>query len=220
MISANRAKGEPVDEYLATGGLGKTLLNIVKGETIFRQGDPANSVFYIQKGRVKISVTSPQGKEATLTFQHEGSFMGEECLAASQPLRLATAVAVQPCAILRIDRRELTQALDARKSLAGVFQSFLLTRCTVMQADLIDHLFNSSEKRLARVLLLLCQLEDANEATTPSTTQETLAEMVGTTRSRVSFFMNRFRRLGYIEYSSFNRGVKVHRSLFNVLLKD
>ena len=220
VASANRTKAEPVHEYLATGGPRKTVLNVPKGKVIFSQGEPADSVFYIQKGRVKISVTSPQGKEATLALQSQGGFIGEECIAASQPLRLATAAAILPCTLLRIDSKEMMQALDADKSLVRVFQSFLLTRCTVMQADLIDHLFNSSEKRLARTLLSLAQLEGGTEGDIPHTNQETLAEMIGTTRSRVTFFMNRFRKMGYIQENGSNGGLKVRRSLFNVFLKD
>ena len=222
--SANRAKAQPVHEYLATSGPRKTVHSVPNGGIIYSQGDPADSVFFIQKGRVKISVTSPQGKEATLALQSQGGFIGEECIATSNPLRLATAAAVLPSTILRIDRKEMIQALDADKSLAHFFQSFLLRRCTVMQADLIDHLFNSSEKRLARTLLTLSQIEGAPEANMPHITQETLAEMIGTTRSRVSFFMNRFRKMGYIQYNGCNGGTngaaKVHRSLFNVLLND
>jgi CRP-like cAMP-binding protein len=220
MTFANYTKGQPLHEYLVTCGPRKTLLNVPKGEIIYSQGDSADSVFYIQKGRVKVSVTSPQGKEATLALQGQGGFIGEECIAASQPLRLATAAAILPCTILRINNKEMMQALNSDKALANLFQTFLLARCTLMQADLIDHLFNSSEKRLARTLLLLSQLEGGSEATIPHTNQETLAEMIGTTRSRVSFFMNRFRTLGYIQYSGCNGGVKVYHSLYNVLLKD
>ncbi|HEV3039534.1 MAG TPA: Crp/Fnr family transcriptional regulator [Candidatus Angelobacter sp.] len=220
VASGNRMKAEPVHDYLETGGLRKTVLHVPKGKVIFSQGDPADCVFYVQKGRVKISVTSPQGKEATLALQNQGGFIGEECIAASQPLRLATATAIQPCTVLRIDNKEMAQALAEDKSLGHMFQSFLLTRCVLMQADLIDHLFNSSEKRLARTLLLLAQLDGEAEADTPDTTQETLAEMIGTTRSRVSFFMNRFREMGYIQYNGHNGGVRVHRSLFEVLLKE
>jgi CRP-like cAMP-binding protein len=220
--SANRTIPEVFHEYFANGGPRKTILNISKGQTIFRQGDPADCIFYIQKGRVKISVASTHGKEATLALQGQGGFIGEECTAASQPLRFTTAAAIWPCRLLRIDREELVRALDADKSLTQLFQSFLLARCSLMQADLIDHLLNSSEKRLARALILLSQLENGMEATVPHTTQETLSEMIGTTRSRVSFFMNRFRRMGYIQYSGSNSAsaVTVYRSLFNILLKD
>src|SRR5262245_7609336 len=211
---------EHFHEYLVTGGPRKTVLNVPKGRIIFSQGDSADSIFYIQTGRVKISVTSPNGKEATLALQSHGSFIGEECIAGSHGTRVATAVAVQPSTVLRIESREMKQALDTDKSLAGLFQSFLLSRCTLMQADLIDHLFNSSEKRLARALLSLAQLEDKAEATIPHTTQETLAEMIGTTRSRVSFFMNRFRKLGYIQYTSYSGMVNIRRTLFNILLQE
>lgn len=217
--SGNGMKAEPVHEFLEAGGPRKTILHVPKGNVIFSQGDPADCVFFVQKGRVKISVTSPQGKEATLALQNQGGFIGEECIAASQPLRLATATAIQPCTVLRIDSKEMTLALAQDKSLGNLFQSFLLTRCVLMQADLIDHLFNSSEKRLARTLLLLAQLDGEAEADTPHTTQEMLAEMIGTTRSRVSFFMNRFREMGYIQYSH-HGGIRVHRSLFEVLLKE
>ena len=218
--SANRIDGEPFHKYLTTGGVGKTVLNVPKDAVIYSQGDPADSVFYIQKGRVKVSVTSPQGKEATLALQSKGGFIGEECIAAVNPVRAATTTAIVSCTLLRIEGQEMLQALSADMSLAHVFQSFLLTRCMLMQADLIDHLFNSSEKRLARTLLLLAQLEGGIEATIPYITQETLAEMIGTTRSRVSFFMNRFRQLGYIQYKGYSGGVNVHHSLFNVLLQE
>jgi CRP-like cAMP-binding protein len=210
---------EPFHEYLTTGGPRKTVLNVSKGQVIFRQGDPADCIFYIQEGRVKISVTSNQGKEATLALHRRGDFIGEQCIAGCYPLRLATAVAILPCTVLRIDSKEMKQALDADKSLAHLFHSFLLARCALMQEDLIDHLFNSSEKRLARTLLSLAQLEGGSKGFIPRIPQETLAEMIGTTRSRVSFFMNRFRSLGYIQYTGRNGGVNVHRSLFNVLLE-
>lgn len=217
--SVDRA-APPVHEYLVTDGPWKTVLEVPKGEVIFSQGDPAESVFYIQRGRVKISVISPQGKEATLALLKQGDFIGEECIGFARARRPATAVAILPCAVLRIDSQEMMQAIDADKTLAHLFQSFLLNRCMLMQADLIDHLFNSSEKRLARILLFLSQMEGGDEATIRHTTQETLAEMVGTTRSRISFFMNRFRRMGHIQYYGHNGEVKVHRSLCNVFLKD
>jgi CRP/FNR family transcriptional regulator, cyclic AMP receptor protein len=219
MASGNRMKSQPFHEYFTAGGPRHTVMNVSKGDLIFRQGDAADSVFYIQKGRVKISVTSPHGKEATLALYNKGDFLGEECLTASHT-HLGAAVAVLPCTILKIERQDMLQALEAGKSFAFFFQSFLLTRCTVLQTDLIDHLFNSSEKRLARTLLSLVQLEGGIEATIQHTTQETLAEMIGTTRSRVSFFMNRFRKMGYIQYSGHGGGVTVHRSLFNILLED
>lgn len=221
MVAARVAsQKENFHEYLVTGGPRRTVLNVNKRQIIFSQGELADSIFYIQTGRVKISVTSPHGKEGTLALQGPGSFIGEECIAGSHATRAATAVAIQAGTVLRIESLEMKQSLDADKSLASLFQSFLLTRCRLMQADLIDHLFNSSEKRLARTLLLLAQLEGKTEADIPHTTQETLAEMIGTTRSRVSFFMNRFRNLGYIQYTGYSGMVNVRRTLFNVLLQE
>jgi CRP/FNR family cyclic AMP-dependent transcriptional regulator len=221
MITASLAKlKEHSHEYLVAAGPRKTVLNIPKGQIIFSQGDPADSIFYVQTGRVKISVTSLHGKEATLAWESHGSFIGEESIAGRHTARLATAVAIQPTKVLRIESREMTRALGADKSLADLFQSFLLSRCALMQADLIDHLFNSSEKRLARTLLLLAQLEDKAEAMIPNTTHETLAEMVGTTRSRISFFMNRFRKLEHIQYTRYSDMVNVRRTLFNILLQE
>jgi CRP-like cAMP-binding protein len=206
--------------FLTTVGPSPTVLHVPKGEAVFRQGDPADSIFYIEKGRVKVSVCSHQGKEATLAFQNKGDFIGEECMAASHSLRMVTAAAVLPSTVLKIEIKQMMQALAPDNTLVYLFQTFLLTRCLLMQADLIDHLFNSSEKRLARTLLLLSQLGTGTEATIESTTQETLAEMIGTTRSRVNFFMNRFRRRGYIQYSGRGEAVTVHRSLLNILLQD
>lgn len=221
MITASLAKQkEHSHQYLVAAGPRKSVLSIPKGQVIFSQGDPADSIFYVQTGRVKISVTSLHGKEATLALETHGSFIGEESIAGNHSARLATAVALQPTKVLRIEGREMKRALDADKSLADLFQSFLLSRCELMQADLIDHLFNSSEKRLARTLLLLAQLEDKAEAMIPHTTHETLAEMVGTTRSRVSFFMNRFRKLGHIQYTRCSDVVNVRRTLFNILLQE
>lgn len=221
MLAASLAnQKEHSHEYLVTAGPRKTVLNIPKGQVIFSQGDPADSIFYVHTGRVKINVTSLHGKEATLALQSHGSFIGEESIAGGRTARPATAVAIQPSKLLRIESREMKRALESDKALADLFQSFLLSRCALMQADLIDHLFNSSEKRLARTLLLLAQLEDKAEATIPHTTQETLAEMIGTTRSRVSFFMNRFRQLGHIQYTRCSGMVNVRRTLFNILLQE
>src|SRR5262249_15224103 len=151
-------------------------------------------------GRVKISVTSSYGKEATLALHGPGDFIGEESIATPQPARSCNALAILPCTLLRVEGNEMVQALASDKSLAQHFRSFLLSRCMLMRADLVDHLFNSSEKRLARTLLTLAQLGSEMEATIPRTNQEVLAEMIGTTRSRVNFFMNRFRRMGHIQY--------------------
>jgi CRP-like cAMP-binding protein len=176
-------------------------------------------VFYIQRGKVKLCVISPEGKEATIAILGERDFLGEESIASSHPLRMATAVAVTACALLKIDRKQMIRALHEQHALSDLFVSYLLSRNLRIQSDLVDQLFNSSEKRLARALLLLAQIgkEGAPETVIPKISQETLAEMVGTTRSRVNFFMNRFRKLGFIEYDG---KIRVHRSLLNVILHD
>jgi CRP/FNR family cyclic AMP-dependent transcriptional regulator len=204
---------------LARNGLGRKTMDFEKHQTLFSQGDDANAIFYIQKGRVKLTVNSKRGKEATIALLGVGDFVGEECIAAIQPLRMATAAALTPCTILRIDRKEMVRALHDQKMLSDVFVSYLLIRNIRFQEDLIDQLFNSSEKRLARALLLLAQFgkDGTPETVIPKISQETLAEMIGTTRSRVSFFMNRFRKLGFIEY---NGKLSVHSSLLNVVLHD
>jgi len=205
--------------FLAKTGLGRTIVELKKGQNIFSQGDDANSVYYIQKGRVKLTVNSKRGKEATIAMLGAGSFLGEECVAAIQPQRMATAKAIAQCTVLKIDRKEMVRVLHDEKDFSEVFVAYLLGRNIRFQEDLIDQLFNSSEKRLARALLLLAQFgkDGAPDTVIPKISQETLAEMVGTTRSRVSFFMNRFRELGFIEY---NGKLSVHSSLLNVVLHD
>ncbi len=207
------------EAFLAKSGLGRTILELKKGQTVFSQGDIADAVFYVQKGRVKLTVISKRGKEATIALLGAGNFVGEECIAAIQPQRMATATAITPAVLLRIERKEMARVLHEEKLFSEVFVSYLLARNTRMQEDLVDQLFNSSEKRLARALLLLAQFgkEGAPETVIPKMSQETLAEMIGTTRSRVSFFMNRFRKLGFIEY---NGKLSVHSSLLNVILHD
>jgi CRP/FNR family transcriptional regulator, cyclic AMP receptor protein len=214
----NTAAFEPA-AFLAKTGLGRTIADLKKGQTIFSQGDAANAVFYVQKGRIKLTVISKRGKEATIALLGSGSFLGEECIAAIQPQRMATATALTPSTILRIDRKEMVRVLHEEQLFSEVFVSYLLSRNTRIQEDLVDQLFNSSEKRLARALLLLAQFgkDGAPETVIPKIGQETLAEMIGTTRSRVSFFMNRFRKLGFIEY---NGTLSVHSSLLNVILHD
>jgi CRP/FNR family cyclic AMP-dependent transcriptional regulator len=205
--------------FLAQTGLGRTIVDLKKRQTIFSQGDAADAVFYIQRGRVKLTVFSKRGKEATIALLGAGNFLGEECIAAIQPQRMATAVAMTPATVLRIERKEMVRVLHEEQLFSEVFVSYLLARNTRIQEDLVDHLFNSSEKRLARALLLLAQFgkEGTPETVIPKISQETLAEMIGTTRSRVSFFMNRFRKLGFIEY---NGKLSVHSSLLNVILHD
>ena len=205
--------------FLAKTGLGRTIVELQKNQTVFSQGDPTNAVFYIQKGRVKLTVISKRGKEATIALLGPGNFLGEECIAAIQPQRMATATTITPASILRIERKEMVRVLHEEQLFSEVFVSYLLSRNTRIQEDLVDQLFNSSEKRLARALLLLAQFgkDGTPETVIPKISQETLAEMVGTTRSRVSFFMNRFRKLGFIEY---NGTLSVHSSLLNVILHD
>lgn len=214
----NKPAFEP-EVFLARNGLGRKIIDLEKHQTIFSQGDSANAVFYIQKGKVKLTVFSKRGKEATIALLSTGDFVGEECIATIQPQRMATATALTPCTVLRIDRKEMVRVLHDEKGFSEVFVSYLLTRNIRFQEDLIDQLFNSSEKRLARALLLLAQFgkDGAPETVIPKISQETLAEMIGTTRSRVSFFMNRFRKLGFIEY---NGKLSVHSSLLNVVLHD
>jgi CRP/FNR family cyclic AMP-dependent transcriptional regulator len=207
------------EAFLAKSGLGRTIVELEKHQPAFSQGDLANAVFYVQKGRIKLTVISKRGKEATIALLGAGNFLGEECIAAIQPQRMATATALTPAVLLRIERKEMVRVLHEEKLLSEVFVSYLLARNARMQEDLVDQLFNSSEKRLARALLLLAQFgkEGTPETVIPKVSQETLAEMVGTTRSRVSFFMNRFRKLGFIEY---NGRLSVHSSLLNVILHD
>lgn len=205
--------------FLAKTGLGRTIVDLKKRQTVFSQGDPANEVFYIQKGRIKLTVISKRGKEATIALLGAGNFLGEECIAAIQPQRMATATAIAPATLLRIERKEMARVLHEEKLFSEVFVSYLLARNTRIQEDLVDQLFNSSEKRLARALLLLAQFgkDGTPETVIPKISQEVLAEMIGTTRSRVSFFMNRFRKLGFIEY---NGTLSVHSSLLNIILHD
>ncbi len=205
--------------FLSQAGLGRKIVDLKKGETIFSQGDPTESIFYIQSGQIKLSVISSSGKEATIALLGVKDFLGEECVAGAQPVRLATAVCLTESTVLQIDKPEMIRALHEHHALSDIFVSYLLSRNIRVQADLVDQLFNSSEKRLARALLLLAQFgkEGTPETVIPKISQETLAEMVGTTRSRINFFMNRFRKLGFIEY---NGKLTVHSSLLGVVLHD
>jgi CRP/FNR family transcriptional regulator, cyclic AMP receptor protein len=207
------------EAFLTRTGLGRKILRLKNNEVAYAQGDPADAIFYVQKGRLKVTVTSANGKEATLALVGIGEFLGENCMLSVHPLRLATATAMTECALLRISKAEMVRALNQERAFSKVFVSFLLTRNARMQADLVDQLFNSSEKRLARILLLLAQFgkESKPETVVAKISQETLAEMIGTTRSRVSFFMNRFRKLGFIEY---NGEIRVHNSLLNIFLQE
>jgi CRP/FNR family cyclic AMP-dependent transcriptional regulator len=204
--------------FLATIGEGRKIVTFPAKQTIFAQGDPTDAVFYVQTGKVRLTVVSNDGKEATIGILGEGEFFGEGALA-GQPLRMGSAAAMTDCTILRIDKKAMMQALHREHELSDLFVAHLLARNIRYEEDLVDHLFNSSEKRLARTLLLLAHFgkEGTPETVVPKISQETLAEMIGTTRSRVSFFMNRFRKLGFIHY---NGGLQVHSSLLNVVLHD
>ena len=204
--------------FLATIGEGRKVMSFPKKQTIFAQGDAADAVFYVQKGKVRLSVVSKAGKEATIGIVSEGSFFGEGALA-GQVLRMGSAAAMTDCELLRVDKKAMMDALHREHAFSDMFVAYLLARNIRYEEDLVDQLFNSSEKRLARVLLLLAHFgkEGTPESVIPKISQETLAEMIGTTRSRVSFFMNRFRKLGFIHY---NGGLQVHSSLLNVVLHD
>jgi CRP-like cAMP-binding protein len=208
--------------FLATIGEGRKIVEFAKKQFVFTQGDAADAVFYLQMGKVRLTVVSKTGKEATIGILSDGSFFGEGSLA-GQPLRMGSATAMTDCAVLRIKKKAMVDALHREHSLSDLFVAYLLTRNIRYEEDLVDQLFNSSEKRLARVLLMLAHFgkEGAVETVVPKISQETLAEMVGTTRSRVSFFMNRFRKLGFIEYAGGPEGgLQVHTSLLNVVLHD
>jgi CRP-like cAMP-binding protein len=207
------------DAFLANAGLGRTIVELKPKQTFFCQGDTADSVFFLQKGRAAITVVSQNGKEATITLLSATDFVGEESLAAIVGLHMSTATALNTCTALKISRSEMIRVMHDEPAFADIFLKFLLTRSMRSQADLVDQLFNSSEKRLARILLLMAEFGQPGEPETfiPPITQETLADMIGTTRSRVSFFMNRFRKLGFISY---NGRIQVHKSLLNVVLLD
>jgi len=205
--------------FLAHAGLGRRIVELKDGKHFFSQGDPADSVFYLRHGWAKLTVVSQTGKEATITLLASGDFVGEGALATVPGQRLYTATAVSNCVSLKITRDEMIRVMHQEHEFSDLFLKFLLKRSMRTQADLVDQLFNSSEKRLARILLLMAEFGKPGERETfiPAVTQEMLAEMIGTTRSRVSFFMNRFRKLGFISY---NGRIQVHKSLLNVVLLD
>jgi CRP/FNR family cyclic AMP-dependent transcriptional regulator len=205
--------------FLSTINGGRQIEAFPKKQAIFAQGDSSDAVFYIQKGKVKLTVVSEIGKEATIGILNEGDFFGEGCLA-GQPLRLCSATAMIDCSVMRIAKKSMTEVLHREHAFSDMFVAYLLTRNIRYEEDLVDQLFNSSEKRLARILLLLAHFgkEGVPETVIPKISQESLAEMVGTTRSRVSFFMNRFRKLGFVDYNG--SGLQVHSSLLNIVLHD
>jgi CRP/FNR family cyclic AMP-dependent transcriptional regulator len=218
MIKPETAIFDP-SVFLSSIGKGRNVVTLKPKEVLFSQGSSANSIFYLQKGRAKLTVVSMAGKEATITLIAAGDFVGEESVASIIGVRHATATAVTACTALKIERTEMLRTIHEEHAFSDLFVAFLLARSMRTQADLIDQLFNSSEKRLARILLLMAEFGQSGRQQTliPAITHETLAAMIGTTRSRVCFFMNRFRKLGYIEYSG---RIRVNKSLLTVVLHD
>jgi CRP/FNR family transcriptional regulator, cyclic AMP receptor protein len=215
---AKRKRSFDPELFLGTVDGGRTLKNYSRDEVIFSQGQPADAVFYIRKGKVKLIVASKQGKQAVVAILGTGAFFGEGCLN-GQSLRLATALALTESEVMRVQKTEMVRILHAEPSFSEMFMAHLLTRNNRVEEDLVDQLFNSSEKRLARTLLLLANFgkDDTPQAIPGKITQETLADIIGTTRPRVSFFMNKFRKFGFIDY---NGDVKVNNSLLSVVLRD
>jgi CRP/FNR family cyclic AMP-dependent transcriptional regulator len=217
-VAAKRRRKFNLQTFLSTIDGGRKIVTLPKKQTVFCQGDVADSVFYLQKGKVKLTVVATSGKEATIGILNEGDFFGEGCLT-GQPRRMCSATAMTDCTVMRIDKKSMMSVIHRERAFSDMFVAYLLTRNIRYEEDLVDQLFNSSEKRLARILLLLAQFgkDGEPEVAIPKISQETLAEMVGTTRGRVSFFMNRFRKLGFVRY---NGGLEVHPSLLNVVLHD
>jgi len=217
LAAAKRRKFDP-HTFLSTINGGRKIEAFPKKQTIFAQGDSSDAVFYIREGKVKLTVVSQSGKEATIGILSKGDFFGEGCLT-GQPVRLCSATAMTDCSVMRIDKKAMMEVLHREQSFSEMFVAYLLARTVRYEEDLVDQLFNSSEKRLARILLLLAHFgkDGKPEVVVPRISQEALAEMVGTTRSRVNFFMNRFRKLGFIRY---NGELEVHSSLLNVVLHD
>src|SRR5579872_2582041 len=218
-MASKKALNFDLEAFLKNKTFGKTAIDFGKKQVVFSQGDPSYAIFYIKSGRFKLTVTAKSGKEATVALLGAGDFLGEECIASSHPIRVATATAIAVSAVFKVDKKAMVQALRQEHALSESFVAYLLARNLRVQEDLVDQLFNSSEKRLARILLVLAQFgkEGVPETIIPKISQEVLAEMVGTTRGRINFFMNRFRKLGFIHY---NGGLKVHSSLLNIVLHD
>ena len=205
--------------FLANAGAGRTLRHYRPKQAIFSQGERADTVFYVQDGTVRLSVVSTQGKEAIIALLGAGDFLGEGCIASDQTIRMATAIAITKCFVLRIEKREMLRTLHEEQRFSDMFVAYVVGRHNRTQSDLVDQLFNSTEKRLARTLLILTRLgkEGRSEPLLPHISQQTLAEMIGTTRSHVNVFLNKFKKLGFIEY---NDGLKVHSSLLSVVLHE
>jgi CRP/FNR family transcriptional regulator, cyclic AMP receptor protein len=220
MATKSRPSFDP-KSFLAKVGEGRGIGEYRKDAIIFSQGDPADAVFYIQSGKVKLTVVSEQGKEAVVAMLGTNDFFGEGCLA-GQALRIATVAAIMDSVIVRLEKAAIVCVIQQEPAFSEMFIAHLLSRAVRVEADLVDQLFNSSEKRLARLLLLLANVgkDDKPEPILAKISQETLADMIGTTRSRVSFFMNKFRKLGFIDYNGGNGGIEVHSSLLNVVLHD
>jgi CRP/FNR family cyclic AMP-dependent transcriptional regulator len=207
------------EAFLASAGLGRRIVTLHENQTFFLQGEAADAVFYLQSGRAKLTVVSRNGKEATITLISAGEFVGEESLASVGALHMATATSVTDCTALKIEREEMLRVMHEELPLSDIFMKYLLARGIRIQSDLVDQLFNSSEKHLARILLVMAEFGEQNESDRliPEITEERLAEMIGTPRSSVSFFMNRFRELGLIDYDG---RIRVHKALLNVVLHD
>jgi CRP/FNR family cyclic AMP-dependent transcriptional regulator len=218
VVAARKLSKFDPKTFLSTIDGGRTVAAFRKKETMFAQGDSSDAVFYLQEGKVKLGVVSEAGKEATIGILSKGDFFGEGCLT-GQALRLCSATAMTDCLVMRIEKKAMMEVIHRERAFSDMFVAYLLTRNIRYEEDLVDQLFNSSEKRLARVLLLLAHFgkDSKPEVAIPKISQETLAEMVGTTRSRVSFFMNRFRKLGFIRY---NGELEIHSSLLNIVLHD
>ncbi|HEV2620117.1 MAG TPA: Crp/Fnr family transcriptional regulator [Acidobacteriaceae bacterium] len=208
-----------MQQFLSKAGIGRNLLCFAKGSAVYAQGDRCDSVFFVQSGSVKLTLVSEHGKEATIAILNVGDFVGEECVSTVQPFRSATATGLTDCVLLRIAKVEMLRVLHDEPQMSAKFVAYLLARTSRIQADLVDQLFNSSEKRLARTLLLLANFgkEGTPETLVPQISQETLAAMIGSTRSRVNFFLNRFRKLGFIEYDD---QIRVNKALLQVVLHD
>jgi CRP/FNR family cyclic AMP-dependent transcriptional regulator len=220
MPQAQSSRAFDPEAFLLNAAVGQTSIEVPRRKAIFSQGATGDSVFYIQKGRVRIAVVSKVGKEATLALLGPGDFIGEDCIGLAQK-RMASAIALTNCTLLKISRKDMLRAVHSEHEFSDMFVAYLLARNIRIQEDLIDQLFNSSEKRLARTLLLLANFGNKGrkpDTAIPKISQETLAEMIGTTRSRVNFFMNRFRSLGFIDYNG--GGLKVHSSLLNIILHE
>jgi len=220
VVTTKKSRNFDPQVFLSTIDGGRRTATFSKKQTIFVQGDSSDAVFYIQKGKVRLTVVSKSGKEATIGILNESDFVGEGCLS-GQLLRLCTATAMTDCSVMRIEKKSMMEVLHREQTFSELFVAYLLTRNIRYEEDLVDQLFNSSEKRLARILLLLAHFgkEGVHQIPIPNISQEALAEMIGTTRSRVSFFMNRFRKLGFVDYHG-GDDVRVHSSLLNVVLHD